>query len=411
MLEKKPKTAAEWQLMNEFPPKPENLVTLANFSEGPPVRWSFMHVSELIPCAEAHRGYRPIYEIPVRKQDINHIEFIDIEQKQSSIGKILEQTYTDGLLVIHHNKIISEQYFNDMKPHSRHLLQSVSKSLTSVLAGIFIEKGELSLNALNSHYLPELKDSAYGDATLQQLLDMTVAVEYLEDYGNPDADVTRHEIAAGWRVRTNASRDVPESQYEFHPTLKHKAGMKHGDAFHYVSANTDVLGWLLERVTGTRFTELCSQEIWQYMGAQENAAMTVDTWGSAMACGGFNLTLRDLGRFGLMMLHEGEHNGRQIIPGSYIHDTRFKGDNLAWLNAEDDQMRKFYPQGSYHNQFWNTGNIHGAYFGVGIHGQYVYIDPKADLVIVKFSSEPTALPELMTENTLLGFETIAKALI
>ena len=169
-----------------------------------------------------------------------------------------------------------------------------------------------------------------------------------------------------------------------------------------------MLAILLERVGGRPFTELFQTHIWQYLGAEENALMTVDKWGGAFACGGFNVTLRDLARFGLMVLAEGAYNGRQIIPAAYIHDTRHNGNNDAWLKGEGyiDLM----PHGSYRNQFWVTGNEHGAFFGVGIHGQYMYIDPTADLVITKFSSHPTPLVLDNSKTTLLGFHAIAQAL-
>lgn len=406
-----PKTAAEMNLMNEFPSPHERRITLANWLEGPPVRWSFMHACELVPSAEAHRGCGPVCELPSQERKLNTITFDGINQEKLSVGDMLVQTYTDGFLVIHQGIIISEQYFSGMQPHYRHLLQSVSKSLTSILAARFIAKGLLDVDAVCAKYLPEIRDSAYGDATLQQLLDMTIAVDYSEDYHRPDAHISMHETAAGWRVRSADSEHVPVSQYKFFPTLKHKAGMKHGETFHYVSANTDILGWILERVTQTRFTELFGQEIWQYMGAQENAAMLVDPWGAATASGGFNITLRDLGLFGMLMLNEGSHNSRQIVPQAYIEDTLSNGDNTAWIKGDGDGLAGFYPEGSYRNQFWITGNDHGAYFCVGIHGQYVYIDPKADVVIVKLSSLPRAVVDLAEENTLLGFHEIAKSLI
>ena len=341
---------------------------------------------------------------------MNTIAFTGINQEKLTVGEMLTQTYTDGFLVIHQGKIISEQYFNGMQPHYRHLLQSVSKSLTSILAARFIGKGVLDLNAVCGEYLSEFKDSAYGDATLQQLLDMTVAVDYTEDYHRPDAHISIHETAAGWRVHSKDAY-APESQYEFFPTLKHKPGENHGDTFHYVSANTDILGWILERVTNTRFTELFGQEIWQHMGARENAAMLVDPWGAATASGGFNITLRDLGLFGLLMLNKGQIQGRQLVPQAYIEDTLTNGDNAAWLKGKGDGLADFYPNGSYRNQFWVTGNDHNAYFCVGIHGQYVYIDPTADVVIVKLSSLPRAVVEFAEENTLLGFEAITKSFI
>ena len=410
METKKPKTAREMELMQQFPPLSHQKITLDNWLEGPPVRWGFMHACELVPSAEAHRGYGPVYDLPLCERELNTFSFSGVNQETLTIGDMLTRTYTDGFLVIHQGEIISEQYFNGMQPNYRHLLQSVSKSLTSILVAVFMDRGVLDPNTVGSAYLDELTGSAYGDATLQQMLDMAVSVEYSEAYGDMHAHITMHETAAGWRKRSKDNAHVPESQYEFFPTLKHEPGIGHGETFHYVSANTDVLGWILERVTKTRFTELFGQEIWQYMGARENAAMLVDPWGAAAVSGGFNITLRDLGLFGLLMLNQGHHNGRQIVPRAFIEDTQSNGDNAAWIKAREDGLADLYPNGSYRNQFWVTGNSHGAYFCVGIHGQYVYIDPQADMVIVKLSSMPQAIVDSAEENTLLGFEAIIAAL-
>ena len=169
-----------------------------------------------------------------------------------------------------------------------------------------------------------------------------------------------------------------------------------------------MLGILLERIGGKPFAKLFEEHIWQYMGAEENMAITVDPWGCAFPCGGFNVTLRDLGRFGLLCLHDGFYNGRQIVPARFFEDVRQNGSVEAFRKGADHSST--FPNAAYRNQFWKMGNENGAFFGVGIHGQYVYIDPTAEIVIAKLSSHPRPLVEGDFEITLLGFEAIVQAL-
>ncbi|MFK7805266.1 MAG: serine hydrolase domain-containing protein [Anaerolineae bacterium] len=393
-------------------PSVESLVTLDNWFIGEPVSWSFKNMSQLVPCAEAHRGigqHQPL-EAGEQALDLNSIHFTDLNQKNWTVTEMLSHTHTDGFLVVHNEKIVSESYF-DLAPHQRHLLQSVSKSLTACLAAVFIEKGVLDVTRTVSSYMPEYEASAYGGATVQQVLDMTAAIGYTEEYEDMASDVNLHTIAGGWygpKIKSSAPESIPVSLYDYLPTLIKPANFKHGEVFHYVSANTDVLGVLLEKIGGKPFTKLFEEHIWQYMGADENAAMTVDPWGCAFPCGGFNLTLRDLARFGLMCLGDGHFNGRQIVPKSFFDDIQQNGDPEAFRRGSD--YAEFMPNAAYRNQFWKTGNTNNAFFGVGIHGQYIYIDPAAEVIIAKLSSHPKPLVDENSKLTLLAFAAIVQKL-
>ena len=407
-----PKTATELNLMQDAPPRPEHLVNTANWQFGAPIRWSFKNIPQLIPCAKAHRGRGPVSSLPTADSptSIHDLTYTNHRDDQLTIGNMLNLSYTDAFLVLHQGKIIHEEY-RDMHDYQRHLLQSVSKSLTSSLLAIFVDAGEIDVNKTIAHYLPEFVDSAYGDASIQHVLDMAASVKYDETYDDMTSDVTLHTISGGWFghvPREGVYKDVPESLYTYLPTLREKAGYAHGEEFHYISANTDVLGILLERVGGRPFIQLFQEHIWQHLGAEENAAMTVDPWGGSFVCGGFNVTLRDLARFGLMCLGDGWYNGRQIVPASFFHDTRQNGNTSAWHKG--DGYTDMMPNGFYRNQFWVTKNEHDAFFGIGIHGQYMYIDPTAELVITKFSSHPVADDIDVSSTTLHGFHAIAKAL-
>jgi CubicO group peptidase (beta-lactamase class C family) len=346
-------------------------VTLDNWQVGPANRWAFQHLDEVVPTVAVSRGSGPVLELtaggPLSVPDL---------------AGFLEQTFTDGLLVLRGREILHEQYFNGMTPDTRHLLMSISKSLCSSIVGQYVTNGVIDVDALVSHYLPELTDSAYGDASVQQVLDMTVAVEYDETYDDPTSQVQTHDRVAGWR--TSRPGDPPDS-YAFLAGLR-KAG-HHGRTFAYCSANTDVLAWLLERAGGRPYAELLATDLWSRIGAEHDAFVTVDRSGFASANGGVCVTLRDLARFGRVVLDGGARpDGSTVIPPAWVADTRSGGDPGAAVES----MRDAHPNGSYRNQFWITGDSHGAFYGVGIHGQYVWMDPAADVVIAKLSSLPDA---------------------
>jgi CubicO group peptidase (beta-lactamase class C family) len=233
--------------------------------------------------------------------------------------------------------------------------------------------------------VPSLAESAYGAATLQQVLDMVVAVAYSEDYRDPDSEVQAQDRVAGWRPRrTGDQRDT----YEFLRSLR--ASGEHGRVFQYCSAGTDVLAWTVENVTGERYADVLSACLWSQLGCRDDAAITVDAGGFAFANGGVSCTARDLARVGLLMLGGGAIDGRRVLSSDWVADTLAGGDPAA---AAGSMFHRVHPNGSYRNQWWVTGNDRENAYAVGIHGQYVWLDPPTATVIVKFSSCPQPVTE------------------
>ena len=185
--------------------------------------------------------------------------------------------------------------------------------------------------------------------------------------------------------------------YAFARTIEKDDSRPHGKVFHYASINTDVLGWLIERASGQRFADFMSDAIWSRLGADHDGHISVDYRGSAVANGGFVLTLRDLARFSQMVLDDGSFNGRQIVPSGWIDDIRFNGDNSAWKPTHYSEI---WPNGSYRNQWYVTGDDQGSFLAVGVNGQHIWINPSSRVVIVKFSSLPISADK---ENIKLGW--------
>ncbi|MEO8329221.1 MAG: serine hydrolase [Candidatus Nanopelagicales bacterium] len=342
-----------------------------NWQVGPANRWAFQHLDEIVTTAELSRGRGPVLAL-------NPGEPLQVP----GLPEFLEQTFTDGFLVLRGHEIVHEQYFNNMTAATRHLVMSVSKSLCSSVFGQYVERDAIDVDAHVTRYVPELSESAYGDATVQQVLDMTVAVQYDETYDDPKSEVQTHDRVAGWR--TPRAGD-PVDSYAFLASLR-KSG-EHGRVFQYCSANTDVLSWILERISGREYPGLLTADLWSRIGAEYDAFVTVDQGGFASANGGVCVTLRDLARFGRVVLDGGVGpDGTTVIPPAWIADIRRGGDP----KAAEESMGEAHPNGSYRNQFWLTGDEHGCFYGVGIHGQYIWMNPAADVVIAKLSTLPDA---------------------
>ncbi|MFP6745509.1 MAG: serine hydrolase, partial [Alphaproteobacteria bacterium] len=291
-------------------------------------------------------------------------------------------------------------YFNGFQPHQPHLHMSVTKSFVGTLTGILIERGMLDEDGPVTDVLPELAGSAYDGATLRHVLDMTVDTDYTEDYEDPACDSAMLDAACGWRPAVNP--DAPDNMRDFLKTVR-PGGGAHGAVFHYVSAHTNVLGWALERASGLAFADLLSREIWQPMGAEFDAYVAVDRLGASQTDGGLCVTLRDLARFGQLHLHDGVLNGRRIVPFEWIRDIRDNGDREAWAKGS---FVDYFPHARYRSKWYMMGDAHDAAFGIGIHGQTVYVDQAAGMVIAKLSTHARPLDDKLFDDMFCAFAAI-----
>jgi CubicO group peptidase (beta-lactamase class C family) len=383
------------QLMSGIPPfEPESLVTLANWQEPPYNRWAFQHIRELIPTARISRGDGAPRRLPRAEQDISALEFRS-GGRVVTVGQMLEQTYTDGFLVLHRGKVVTEQYFNGMRPDTPHLLMSVSKSVVSTVAGILAGQGLLDVSAPVVKIVPELAESSFAGATVQHLLDMRAGTRFDESYENPEADVRTYERVYLWRPEGSQPR--PADALEYYLTLRNDG--EHGGPFRYRSILTDVLGWVLEKAGGARLHELIAALLWQPMGAEFDAEITVDGHGNAMADGGICATLRDLGRFGLLFAGSGSGRHRRLVPGEWVADT---------ISGAPDGPQAFtaagnapgFPAGAhYRNCWWVREPAVPFFHASGINGQNVFVHAPSQTVIAKFSTWPSALSAHLTMTT------------
>jgi CubicO group peptidase (beta-lactamase class C family) len=374
------------RLMHGFPPPAETQVTLANWRTSPFNRWAFQHVREILPTADIPHDPTAVRELSLRPAALERLR-IAANGKALTLEQTLEATSTDGLVVLHKGAIVLERYFNGMTQRSPHILMSVSKSLLGLIAGVLVGQGVLNVTRLVTDVIPEIKNTAWAQATVMQLLDMRTGVAFNEDYLAASGPIIAYRKAAGWNPL--APGEAPSDLRGFLRELMEVDG-PHGGRFCYVSPNTDLLGWLIERVSGKRYADLVSELLWQPIGAADSGYISVDRLGAPRAAGGICATTRDLARVGQMLIEGGVHRGRQVVPASWLDMIANDGDPEAWAAGN---LASYYPGVPIHYRakWYVERSVPRVLFCLGIHGQNLFIDGKHGLVIAKFSSQPDPL--------------------
>jgi CubicO group peptidase (beta-lactamase class C family) len=361
--------------------RPTNL-TLESFQFGPVNRWTFSHMREIIPTVNIPRDTNRF--LVLNNSDDLVADFsVEFQGRKQSIDEIAVHQFIDGLLIIKDGEIVVENYYGHLTQDRPHLMNSVSKSIVGLVAGKLAAQGVIDLEKPVSHYVPALAKSGYGPDSLQTLLDMRDGSDYTETYADFTTTFRLQDCAIGWTDADYCPKNGPIGLYEFLPTVgreKSKLG-----TFSYRSGSTNVIGWVLEAVTKQSLAELISEHIWQPMGAEFDANITVDEGGFVLADHGISATLRDLGRMGLLVLNDGKAFGNEVIPSKFIQDIRGQQGDPKWPYPGLGGYKPYY-----RSFWWGEGNPGGDISGYGIHGQFVRVVPEAGLVITMYSTWPRA---------------------
>lgn len=395
------------QLMQGFPPAADKQVTAANFlTQYPNVRWAFHHMRELLPSRAINRGPGAAVALPAgedRRAQIDALTFTGPDGNSLSFAEYLTASFADATLIMHEGKVIYQAYHEGMPEQNPHMMWSMTKSFAGLLATQLIEEGVLDGQALVTDYVPELKDSGWQGATLQQLLNMTADIDYSEVYADADSDVIKYAFAAGM-LPAPADYAGQRELYSYLPTIG--ADGEHGERFMYRTVHTEVLGWVLRKATGKHLADLISERIWSKLGTEHDAYLLVDRHGAEWSGAGMNASLRDLARFGEMMRLEGRFNGEQIISPEVVKAIREGADREAFKASGRD----FQPGYSYRNQWWISHNDDGAFEALGVHGQMIHVNPAVGLVVVRLSSHPVASSAHTFPTTLPAMQALADLL-
>src|SRR6056300_1466483 len=352
-----------------YGPTAVRLYKLANLYNEDKIARNFINIDKIFPVSERIPSSDNPHVFP--RKDFNLPDTYYFEGEEMSLEEGLSHFKTDGLIVLHKGDLLYENYWNSNTPTSQHIAFSVTKSFVSALVGIAHHEGLIdSIEDPITKYLPDFNGTGYERVRIKDILQMSSGVDFNEDYADPKSDINRFGRAT---ARGSSFRDFAKSL---------ERGREPGTYHDYVSIDTQVLGFLLAEVTGMPLKEYLHKKIWNKIGMEDEAFFIVDNNGVEMALGGLNATLRDYAKFGELYLNRGKWNGEQVVPASWV-DASHNTDGPHLKPGESELSSS--PWG-YGLQWWVPGFPDTDYTASGVYNQYIYIDPKENIVIAKTSS-------------------------
>ncbi|MAJ13344.1 MAG: hypothetical protein CMN44_00015 [SAR116 cluster bacterium] len=369
------------ELMKGNPIFPSYQVTLDNWRKYPYTKWSFVNVRNLIPTAEIKTKFVNFLNFEKTLTNLSDL-IVNHEGNSSKLSQILDQCDTDAFLVMHRGKLIFEYFNNFTNYYTPHIVFSISKSITSLVFGIIVKEIDLDLNTSISKIIPETKGSAYETASIRNVLDMNVASSFEEDYTGQAEIFKKYRSCTGWDIEDPSINDAPKGLYEFLSNLPSSVA-SHGIKYHYSSPNSDLLGWLIERLTNDKYYNVLSKLLFIPSELQHASNITLDKWGASRSAGGISISPYDLLSLSELVRCLGNYKQGNIIPESWINDFTNLRNNSCYLSQ--DNLERF-PNGNYRSKWYQTGFDDKEFCGIGIHGQNIWINPNKELTIVRMSS-------------------------
>ncbi len=304
-------------------------------------------------------------------------ESFTYQEREINIRDWLEETNTMAFLVLKGDDILHEEYFLGTDKIDKRISWSVAKSFLSAAFGVAVNDGLIpDLDVPVDELVPMLKDTGYEGVTIRNVLQMSSGIYFNEDYGDFNSDINRF----GRAVALGRSFD------EFAASLNSDPDLEQGEFMHYVSLDTHVLGMVLRAATGKTIKEYFEEHLWSKAGFEDNAYFISDGFGEPMVLGGLNMTTRDYARFGMLMRDNGKAFGKQVIPENWVIESTTPGAPHLFPGERDNAETRL----GYSYQWWIPENAKPdvrEFFALGIYGQFIYIKPDADIVIVKNSAD------------------------
>lgn len=371
-------------VMSGYPPARDSQVTAFNYGVYPNSQWAFHHIPSVLNVAMIPRG-GPINTLESKSHD-----------GFAHLNALFEENYADGLAIMHNDKIIHEKYFGSFDASAHHIWYSMTKSLVSTAFGILVHDKDIDLDKSPADFIPELKNSGWDRVTLQQVLDHSTAIDFQENYTDPESEFARYYAPALNMLPLPGSRDADPASTEIYGAydflarfIKPRKDQKPGEVFDYNSSNTDVLGWLISRISNMSLERYLATHIWSKLGAEHDATIIVDRALMPVAAGGMNSTLRDALRFAQMILNRGRSGDQQLVSREWVDATLEIDDGYKNRMANNGRYESG-PWQAYKNMWWILDSEAGEYAASGVFGQVIYVNRSKNVAAAWFSSQPTA---------------------
>ena len=355
----------------------------ANFAElekPEKLTYNFTHMAELIPARTLIKSNTP-RDIPVAGQaDLLSLTY-DFAGQTKTLDDFVKESSTLGLLVVKDGQIEYEQYFQGTSDESLYTSWSMAKSFVATVIAKAVHDGLIeSWDDPAEKYAPQYAGSDFGATSIRALIDMASGIEFDENYASETSDIRPFFFGAFIQQKD------PDSLL-----LKFKRSRAEYNDFEYISPNSHVLSAVLRGVYKERLVDIMQREIWEPLGMASNANWLQHKDGDQGQALGYcclNATLKDYARFGLfhMQAQLGEGQGVEELPSEWVArltkpatETHEPGGDL-------------YSGRGYSSHFWLPIDGEGMFFAAGVYGQFIWMDPARNLMVVRTSSDPNWTP-------------------
>ncbi len=330
----------------------------------------FRHIDRLFPSAVVRHG--SAHPLPAHPRPLTSLSFSS-GRRTITLDQYLEWNRATGLLVLHDGKIALERHRLGNDRSSRWVSWSIAKSITSTLLGAAIQDGSIrSLDDPVTKYVPQLRGSGYEGASVRNVVQMTSGVRWDETYTDPSSD-RRQMLDAQLRQRAGGVLDFLRTRPRAAPP---------GSVWNYSTGETHVLGAVVRAAVRKPLAAYLAEKIWVPFGMEADATWWLDAPdGLEVGGSGFSATLRDYGRFALFVLGGGKAGGRQVVPANWFPDA---GQPKRVGNRTVPYGYMWWSFGAGSNPVHTR-----AFYGLGIFGQYLYINPDRNIAIVVWSARQT----------------------
>jgi len=319
------------------------------------------------------------------------------KDEEMGMQRWIDESSTTALVVLQGNDITFEHYYQGTGEFDQRISWSMAKSFLSAIFGVAVEEGFITdLNVAVTDYVPSLIGSGYEGVSIKNVLQMSSGIYFNEDYGDFYSDINRF----GRIMALGGSFDDFAASFSNY--------REPGTYMHYVSIDTHVIGMVLRAATGESIINYFNNKLWSKLRTERDAIYITDSTGEPMVLGGLNLISRDYIRMGKLYRDRGRLNGEQIIPAHWIEDSITPDAPHLMPGKRASANTNF----GYGYQWWIPENADEEFLAIGIYGQYIYINRKADVVIVKNSADINFMADnyVSKDHAIAAFRAIAQSL-
>jgi len=383
-------------IMVGFPPSPQSQVTFANYRDYPMSKWSFNNAGAPFNLVMIPRSGQIDFFKENSKGEIGKKRIVLSKGREDTVENVFQKNDADSIVLIKDNEIKYEQYWQYSDKDRQHIWFSATKSLVSTALGILVAQGKVDIQASPAKYIPELKNSGFARTTIQNVLNHSSSIMFKENYTDLNSDFLKYYAPALNMAWVPGARDAQPDKTKIYGTydflshfIKMDESAKPGSVFDYNSANADVIGWLISRISGMPLNDFIAKNIWSKLHMEHDATMAVDRAYMPVATAGMNSTTRDAARFGQMILNNGKYKGEQIVPAQWLKQITQLTDTDKKKMLTNPKYKNESWQ-AYKNMWWVLDDEKGEFSAVGIHGQVIYINQSKNVVAAFFSSQVKA---------------------